>query len=347
MKRGYAEMRKLLNTLYITNELSYLSLDGENFICQIDGKEKLRIPFDNIESVVCFNYPGCSPALMGKCVEKLIPISFISPQGRFLAKVCGETKGNVFLRVFQIDCFRDKGLELAKNTMAAKFSNTRQLIRRTLHDNAKLREDEEIQSVLAVLSEGTNKVFEAQSYEEIMGIEGNCAKNYFSVFDKLITNERVHLSFSTRTKRPPLESVNAMLSFVYTLATNEFAAALETVGLDSYIGFCHTLRSGRSSLACDLVEETRCIVERFVLTLINLQIVGEDDFEKQISGAVWLNDGGRRKVLTKWQEKKRTEMNHPYLNQKIPLGLLPYVQSNLLAKFIRGDIEEYPPFLMK
>lgn len=341
------QMRKLLNTLYITNEQAYLSLDGENLVCRIDGEEKLRIPFDNVESVVCMNYVGCSPALMGKCVEKLIPISFISPQGKFLAKVCGETKGNVFLRVAQIDCFRQDGLTLAKNTMAAKFSNTRQLLRRTMHDNPSVRGDEEVQSVVETLNEGIEKVLCAQSVEEVVGIEGNCAQNYFSVFDRLITNKKSGMSFSVRTKRPPLDPVNAMLSFVYTLATNEYAAALETVGLDSYIGYCHALRSGRSSLACDLVEEARCIAERFVLTLINLQVVGTGDFDTQISGAVWLNESGRKKVLTKWQEKKRTDMMHPYLKQKIPFGLFPYVQSNLLAKFVRGDIAEYPPFLVK
>lgn len=340
-------MRKLLNTIYVTNELAYLTLDGENFVCKIDGTEKLRIPFENIENVVCFNYVGCSPALMGKCVEKTIPINFISPQGKFLAKVCGETKGNVFLRVSQIDCFRDQGLFLTQNTMAAKFSNTRQLLRRSLHDNAELREDGEIKNVLEILKSGIDKVFCAKSIEEVVGIEGSCARAYFSVFQKLITNQKVPFTFELRTKRPPLDPVNAVLSFVYTLATSEFAAALETVGLDSYIGFCHTLRSGRNSLACDLVEETRCIVERFVLTLLNLQIIGEDDFEKQISGAVWLNTEGRKKVLGRWQEKKRTEMVHPYLKQKIPLGLLPYVQSNLLAKYVRGELESYFPFLQK
>lgn len=340
-------MRKLLNTIYITNELAYLTLDGENLVCKIEGETKLRIPFENIENIVCFNYVGCSPALMGKCVSKTIPINFISPQGKFLAKVCGETKGNVFLRVAQIDQFRENGLVLARNTMAAKFSNTRQLIKRTLHDNEDLREDVQIKKVMEVLESGINKVLEAQTIEEVMGIEGNCAQNYFSIFNKLITNQKVPFTFEFRTKRPPLDPVNAMLSFVYTLLTSEFAAALETVGLDSYIGFCHTLRSGRSSLACDLVEEARCIAERFVITLLNLQIIGEKDFEKQISGAVWLNDDGRKKVLTRWQEKKRSDIVHPYLKQKIPLGLLPYVQSNLLAKYIRREIEEYPPFLLK
>lgn len=340
-------MRRLLNTIYVTNEQAYLTLDGENFVCKVEGEEKLRIPFENIENVVCFNYIGCSPALMGKCVGKTIPINFVSPQGKFLAKVCGETKGNVFLRVAQIDKFREQGLVLTQNTMAAKFSNTRQLIRRTLHDNENLREDPEMRTTLDVLASGIEKVFATQSVEEVIGIEGNCAQKYFSVFDKLITNQKVPFTFELRTKRPPLDPVNAILSFVYTLATAEYAAALETVGLDSYIGFCHALRSGRSSLACDLVEETRCIVERFVLTLLNLQIIGEADFERQISGAVWLNGDGRKKVLSRWQEKKRTDITHPYLKQKIPLGLLPYVQSNLLAKYVRGDIETYSPFLLK
>ena len=324
-------MRKLLNTIYVTNELMYLTLDGENLVCKIEGETKLRIPFENIENIVCFNYVGCSPALMGK----------------FLAKVCGETKGNVFLRVAQIDRFRESGLTLSKNTMAAKFSNTRQLIRRTLHDNASLRDDEQINMVMEILDSGIEKVFNAKTIEEVMGIEGNCAQNYFSVFNKLITNQKVPFTFELRTKRPPLDPVNAVLSFVYTLLTSEFASALETVGLDSYIGFCHALRSGRSSLACDLVEEARCIAERFVLTLLNLQIVGEKDFERQISGAVWLNAEGRKKVLTRWQEKKRSDIVHPYLKQKIPLGLLPYVQSNLLAKYVRGELESYPPYLVK
>lgn len=340
-------MRKLLNTVYVTNELAYLTLDGENLVCKIDKEVKLRIPFENIENIVCFNYPGCSPALMGKCVGKTIPINFISPQGEFLAKVCGETKGNVFLRVAQIDWFRESGLNLAQNTMAAKFSNTRQLIRRTLHDNETLRDDEEVRKVIGILTEGIDKLYDAKSIEEITGIEGYCAQSYFSIFGKLITNKKPEFTFRLRTKRPPLDPINAVLSFVYTLATTEFAGALETVGLDSYIGYCHALRSGRCSLACDMVEEIRCIAERFVITQFNLQVLNEHDFERQISGAVLLNDNGRKKVLAHWQEKKRTDLMHPYLKQKIPLGLLPYVQSNLLAKYVRGDIESYPPFLMK
>jgi CRISPR-associated protein Cas1 len=284
---------------------------------------------------------------MGKCVSNNIPINFMSPYGKFLAKVCGETKGNVFLRVAQIDVFRDKGMLLIQNTLAAKFSNNIQNIKRTLHDNSELRSDDNIHNVIKTLEIGIEDIYNSNSVEQSLGIEGNCAKAYFSVFDKLIINKKSGLNFQYRNKRPPLDPVNALLSFVYTLFTNEYAAALETVGLDSYIGFYHSLRSGRSSLACDLIEETRCLVERFVLTLINLQIISEKDFDKQISGAVWLNDEGRKKVIAKWQEKKRSDYKHPYLNQKIPFGLIPYVQSNLLAKYVRGDINEYPCFLVR
>ena len=340
-------MRKLLNTLYITNEMAYLGLDDENFICKVDGKIVFRIPFDNIESVICFSYLGVSPQLMGKCVEKSIPINFISPQGKFLAKVFGETKGNVFLRVAQVSKFKDYGLELAQNTIATKLNNTIQVIKRTLHDNPLLKSDENINKVLDTLKNGTYKALEVENFDELLGVEGLCAKEYFSIFNKLITSKSTKLRFELRTKRPPLDPVNAILSFIYTIYTSEFAAALETVGLDSYIGYYHTLRSGRNSLACDMVEECRCLVERFVLTLVNLNIVNEDDLETYISGAVYLNDKGRKKVITRWQDKKRSDFTHPYLKQKIPFGLLPYIQSNLLAKYVRGDIEEYPCFLLK
>lgn len=340
-------MRKLLNTIYVTNEKAYLTMDNNNVVCKIEDKPVLKIPFDNIENIVCFSYLGCSPALMGTCVEKQIPINFISPQGKFWAKICGETKGNVFLRVQQIDCFREKGIELARQEMGAKFSNCIQTIRRSKHDNSTLREDEQILKAEESLKKGIQKVRKAENLDTILGIEGNCASAYFGVFGKLITNSSDDMNFSYRNKRPPLDPVNAVLSFCYTLATSDCAAALETVGLDSYIGFYHTLRSGRVSLACDLVEELRCIVERFVLSMINLRIISSGDFDKQISGAIWLNDKGRKKILEKWQEKKRSMLVHPIIGEKIPYGLLPYVQSNLLAKYVRGETEEYVPFILK
>lgn len=338
-------MRKLLNTVYVTNEQAYLALDGENLVCRVDNEVAFRIPFDNVEGIVCFSYLGCSPALMGKCVEKLIPISFVSPSGKFLAKVVGETKGNVFLRVAQIDVLRENALQLAKNTVAAKIINTVSLIKRSRHDYAALRDDQKLNRVIEQMVSGIESVWNADSVDTVLGIEGNCAHQYFSIFDKLLTNKSI--GFTTRNSRPPLDPVNAVLSFLYTLFTNEYASALETVGLDSYIGFYHALRSGRSSLACDLVEETRCIVERTTLTLFNLGMLKEEDFDVQISSATLLNSDGRRKVIAHWQEKKRTDIYHPVLKEKIQLGLLPYVQSNLLAKYVRNEAEEYPCFLVK
>lgn len=340
-------MRRLLNTIYITQEQAYISLDGENIVCLLDNREKFRMPFDNVENIVCFSYLGCSPALMGKCVEKLIPISFLSPNGKFLARIEGETRGNVHLRVKQIDKFRDKGVELAKNTMSAKFANTIQLIRRSQHDNPELRENEGVKQVVTSLKSGIDSLYNAASIDEIIGIEGYCAKQYFSIYKDLFTASANIAPFTVRSKRPPLDPINATLSFLYTLYTNEFAAALETVGLDSYIGFCHTLRSGRSSLACDLVEEARCIVERLVLTMFNLKMLTDKDFEKQASEAVFLNDSGRKKVISEWQQRKRSDITHPYLGKKIPMGLVPYIQSNLLAKYVRDEIDEYPCYLQK
>ena len=335
-------MRKLLNTVYVTNEKAYLSLENENLVCRIENEAKLRIPLINVESIVCFGYLGCSPALRGKCVEEQVALSFVSPQGRFLAKVTGETRGNVFLRVSQIDTIRKNSLLLAKNTIAAKLNNSISVLRRSKHDIPALREDAEIKATIDYLKDGIIKVYESDAADTVLGIEGNCAKQYFGVFGKLFTGDA---RFEYRSKRPPLDPVNAVLSFLYTLYTNEYAAALETVGLDSYYGFFHQLRSGRSSLACDLVEEVRCHIERFTLTLFNLGILNDNDFEVKPSGAVWLNSEGRKKLLAKWQEKKRSDFEHPYLKQKIPFGLLPYVQSNLFAKYIRGDIDEYPCYI--
>lgn len=247
----------------------------------------------------------------------------------------------------QIDCFRKCNEDLAKNTLAAKFSNTIKLIKRSQHDNEVLRTNDEINKTVDVLKESIVQIYQVRDIPSMMGIEGYCAKKYFSIFSELISKDNSDMKFNFRTKRPPLDTVNAVLSLVYTLMTNDYASALETVGLDSYIGFCHSLRSGRVSLACDMVEETRCIAERFVLTIINLNIITKKDFQDEVSGAVFLNDEGRKKVISKWQEKKRTDFKHPYLNQKIQFGLIPYVQANLLAKFIRGDIDEYPPLLIK
>lgn len=340
-------MKKLLNSLYILNETAWLTLDGENIVCKCEEQEKFRMPFSNIEDIYCFSFLGCSPALMGKCMEYGINISFFNPNGKFLARVQGKTKGNIFLRKAQFEKFAEPPILLAQNTVAAKLSNTRYLIKRSMRDNPHLDDDRMLSQCVKYLENGIEQVYQFQDKEMIMGVEGVCAKSYFHIFDRLILHQKEDFRMHARTKRPPLDPVNAVLSFLYTMMTSMYTSALEGVGLDSCYGFYHALRSGRSSLSCDMVEETRSIIERLVLTMINLKKLNIGDFETQESGAVYLNDDGRKKVLTAWQEKKRTTIMHPYLNEKIPLGLLPFVQSALLAKYVRGEIEEYPCYLLK
>lgn len=340
-------MRKLLNSLYVTDETVWLTLDGENIVCKNDEGEKFRVPFINIEEIFCFSYLGCSPALMGKCAGLGIPINFISPGGEFLARVQGKVRGNIFLRKAQFEKFANPDFMLSQNTVAAKISNTIFLIKRSLRDNPQINADGKITDCISRLEEGIDTAYSSSDKETLMGIEGSSAKEYFDIFDRLILSQKEDFFLVRRTKRPPLDRVNAVLSYLYTIMTANFASALESVGLDSCYGFYHSLRSGRSSLACDLMEETRCIVDRLVLTLINLKKINCDDFEIQPSGAVFLTKEGKKKVLTAWQEKRRSEIVHTYLKEKIPLGLLPYVQSSLLAKYIRGEIPEYPCYLQK
>lgn len=340
-------MRKLLNSLYILEETAYLTLDGENIVCRAEDSEKFRVPFTNIEDIYIFSYSGCSPALMGKCAEYGIAVNFISPQGKFLARIQGKTKGNVYLRKEQFELFSIPQLDLIRNTVAAKLSNTRYLIRRSLHDNPDINSDGALTDCIKYLENGIKTVYETADKDIIMGIEGSCAKAYFDIFDRLILHQKEDFYLANRTKRPPLDRVNAMLSFLYTIAISSYTSALESVGLDSCLGFYHALRSGRSSLSCDLVEEVRCVVERLVLTMINLKMIKPADFETQVSGAVYLSKEGKKKVLTAWQERKRTSIVHPYLGEKIQQGLLPYVQSSLLAKYIRGELDEYPNYLLK
>lgn len=340
-------MKKLLNSLYILDETSYLKLDGENIVCTSESQEKFRLPLSTIEEVFCFSYLGCSPALMGKCVEEGISISFISPQGKFLSRVQGETKGNIYLRQRQFEYFATPQIKLVQNTVAAKISNTRQLLRRSMRDNPHLGDEGKLGNCLFVLENGIDSVYKCSDIETIMGIEGSCAKAYFYVFSDLVLQQKNDFKMSARSKRPPLDRVNAVLSFLYTIATSSCASALESVGLDSYLGYYHAMRPGRCSLACDMVEEIRPIIDRFVISMINLKQINVGDFEEQASGAIYLSKDGKRKVITLWQERKRNPIEHPYLGQKIPFGLLPYIQSSLLAKYLRGEIEEFPSFLVK
>lgn len=329
-------------------------MDGENIVIKMSDEQVFRMPFANLESVFCFSYLGCSPALMGKLCECGISLNFISPQGRFLGRLQGTTRGNVLLRTAQIKLFsesedkiNEKTLGLIRNTVAAKLANSCAVLKRSLRDYPEIDNDGSVSACISRLGESAEAVFGYDDKLEILGAEGSAAKAYFDVFDRMLVKQREDFRMEYRTKRPPLDRINALLSYLYTIYTCDFAAALESVGLDSYVGYYHELRPGRSSLACDLVEEARCIIERLVITIINLRQIKAEDFETQVSGAVMLTKEGKKKVLTLWQEKKRSVIVHPYLKQKIPLGLLPFIQSSLLAKFIRGELDEYPSFLLK
>lgn len=339
-------MKKLLNTLYVTDEKAYLSLEGEAIVCSSEEKSPLKIPLANLENICCFSYLGCSPALMGKCADKGVGLAFFTPTGRFLARVTGVVKGNVYTRAEQISVFEKSELALVRNNVAAKLTNTRFLIERTLRDYRD-EDDGRLSEFSAILKERAGAVYEEEDVEIIRGVEGACAKKYFELMSLLIRNDDPIFKVYGRSKHPPHDAVNAALSFVYSVLTNDIASALESVGLDSYIGFYHVKRPGRISLACDLVEEVRCIAERMVISMINLRMLDAKDFERQPAGAVFLTPDGRKKVLSKLQEKKRETFSHPFLKQKMPYGLLPFVQANLFAKFVRKEIAEYPPYIMR
>lgn len=343
-------MRKLLNTLYITNELAYCALDGENIVILVENKEVKRVPFVNFENIVCFNYLGCSPALMGKCGENGIPICFLRPSGRFLARVTGEIKGNVHLRRAQFEKLANENgqacLKLAQNVIAAKFHNSRHVLARSIRDHSDKIDVDAINGTIRSISASIEAVYETRDIDSVRGYEGECSRKYFGVFDELIIKNKDDFKFVNRTKYPPLDKVNAMLSYFYTILSLDIQAALESVGLDPYIGFFHADRSGRASLALDLIEELRAyLVDRFVLSMINLQQVKGDDFLQKEGGGIIMTDECRKTMLTSWQKRKHETITHPVIKEKIEIGLIPYVQANLLAKYIRDDIPEYTPYI--
>lgn len=343
-------MRKLLNTLYVMTENCYLTLDGENIVIQ-DGEKTLgRFPLHTLENIICFTYKGASPALMGACAERKIGMSFFSPRGAFLARVVGKEYGNVLLRKeqYRISDDDNRSTSYAKNMIVGKVFNSRWSIERTLRDHAYRVDAEKLKMVSNVLYDTLPKIDTVSGLDILRGIEGKAAEQYFSVFNDMILNQKDDFAFTTRNRRPPLDNINAILSFAYTILAGDCANALSSVGLDPYVGFMHGDRPGRMSLALDLMEELRPIVaDRFVLTLINTKAIQASHFEKQKDGAVLLNDDGRKVFFGSWQNHKKETLTHPYLKEKIEWGLVPYIQALLLARTIRGDIDEYPPFLWK
>ena len=343
-------MRQLLNTLYITNPDVYLCLRGENIIVLQDEETIGRFPLHNLESIVLFSRLGMSPQLMAKCVENHISICFNTPNGRFKARVIGETNGNVLLRKkqYQISTNEDESLKISKNFIVGKIYNEKWTIERYIRDYYLRLQTEELKAASQKLSEYMKYSNECSNLEELRGYEGKAQVTYFQIFDKLILNQKQDFYFHGRNKRPPLDRVNSLLSFAYTLLANDVASALETVGLDSYVGFMHQDRPGRISLALDLMEEFRApIADRFVLSLINRKQVKPDDFEIKENESVLISDDARKLFLSEWQKRKQGKLNHPFLDEKIDWGLVPYSQALLLARYLRGDLEEYPPFFWK
>lgn len=343
-------MKKMLNTLYITSEDRYLSLDGANVVIKEGASEVGRMPLHNLEMIVSFSRLGASPALLGKCAEYQISVVFLTPNGSYLARVEGKTKGNVLLRKKQYQVSEDRGvsLSIARNIILGKIYNARWVIERMKRDHGFQVDTEKLAKASEKLQSALLKIAECDSVDTLRGNEGELASIYFSVFDEMILQQKEEFFFHTRNRRPPLDPVNALLSFCYTMLTNMVAAALETVGLDPCVGFMHSDRPGRYSLALDMMEELRpALADRFVLRLINKRIVTAKDFIKKEDGAILLTDDARKTVLGEWQKRKQVEITHPYLNEKIQWGMVPFAQAMLLARHLRGDLDAYPPFFWK
>lgn len=343
-------MKKLQNTLYVTTPEAYLSLDGENIVLSVNREERGRKPLHLLESIVVFGYPGASPALLGKCSEYGITVTFLTPTGKFLSRCVGKTYGNVIVRraQYRIADDKERSLHIAANMLSAKMTNSAAVLRRVLSDHSERVDVSRIEKAAADIKYNAVRAYSVESAESLRGLEGECANRYFSVFDEMILVQKETFRYDGRNRRPPLDPVNAMLSFGYSLMTSMCTSALETAGLDPYVGFFHTERPGRCSLALDMLEEFRApFVDRFVLTMINKKVVSESSFCTKENGAVILTDTARAEFLAQWQKKKHDEIMHPYLKEKVQWGMIPFVQAMLLAKFIRGDIDDYPPFLWK
>lgn len=343
-------MRKLLNVLYITTEDAYATLDGDNVAVKIRDSVAARFPLHILEGIYIFSYAGASPRLIGRCVEDHIDLVFCTPNGRFLARPVGRMQGNVLLRKeqYRISDSEERSCAISCNMIIGKLMNERHVLDRMVRDHPDRINVTEFQDASERIRRDLDKAGEQKNRDSLRGIEGEAASTYFYQFDDMILRHKDAFYYHERSRRPPMDRVNALLSYAYMMLTSMCESALETVGLDPYVGFMHTDRPGRASLALDLIEEFRpCLADRFVLGLINNGVVGTDDFEIQENGSVLISSEARKKIQQSWQQKKQEQVTHPYLKEKIPWGLVPYTQAMLLARCIRGDIDGYPPFIWR
>lgn len=340
-------MKKLLNTLYVSTQGMYLHREGETLVAELNREVRMRLPIHTLSGIVCFGNVMCSPFLLGLCGERGVHVSFLSEHGRFLARVSGSVSGNVLLRREQHRVVSDnlKACEIARNMVIGKIANSRTVLQRVLRDHG---ENSDVAHAVAMLANVIRRAQNSRDIDTLRGLEGEAASRYFDVFDALIVSQKEDFAMRGRSRRPPLDPVNALLSFLYTLLAHDCEAALEGVGLDPQMGFLHALRPGRPSLALDLMEEFRSVLaDRMAVSLINLNQVTARGFIPSESGAVMMKDDTRKVVLTAWQKRKQEVVMHPFLGEKVEVGLLPHVQALLLARHLRGDLDAYPPYLMK
>jgi CRISPR-associated protein Cas1 len=343
-------MKKHLNTLFVTTQGAYLAKEGETVVVKVNQEVRLSVPVHTIGGIVCFGNVSCSPFLMGFCGENGVGISFLSEYGRFLARVQGPVSGNVLLRREQYRKADDQkySAQMAKAFVTGKIANCRTVLQRVLRDHAQKLDEDALRRSVDDMSRSLQSLDLNQSLDAVRGLEGDAAHTYFSVFDHLIVAQKESFTFQERNRRPPLDNVNCLLSFIYTLLMHDCRSALESVGLDPAVGFLHRDRPGRPSLALDMMEELRpFLADRLTLSLINLRQVQDKGFNKTEAGAVMMNDETRRTLLVAYQERKQEEIYHPFLDEKVTIGLLFHVQALLLARCLRGDLDGYPPFIWK
>lgn len=344
-------MKKHLNTLFVTTQGTYLSKEGECVQVRVDGEDKAHIPIHTLGGIVCFGNVLCSPFLLGHCAEHGVAVSFLTEKGRFLARVQGPVAGNVLLRREQYRWADDpkRSAGMARSVLTGKLINSRNVLLRAARDHGGNGREDRLRPAASRLADCLRRIGSPDlSLDEVRGIEGEAGATYFGVFDALITSNDKAFEFRGRNRRPPLDPTNCLLSFLYTLLVHDIRSALECVGLDPAVGFLHRDRPGRPGLALDILEEFRAVVvDRLALSLINLGQVKSRGFENLESGAVLMDDDTRKEVLVAYQKRKQEEVEHPFLQEKMAVGLLWYVQALLLARYIRGDLDGYPPYIRR
>jgi CRISPR-associated protein Cas1 len=343
-------VKRHLNTLFVTTQGAYLAKEGECVVVRMDGKDRLKVPLHTLDGVVCFGQVGCSPFLLGACAERDVCVSLLTERGRFLAQVRGPASGNVLLRREQYRRADDPGAsaDVSRAIIAGKLANSRQVLMRFVRDHEQSEGAEEVRAVAADINGLLERVLACADLDALRGFEGEGAARYFAVFDQLIVAEGESFRFAGRNRRPPLDPVNCLLSFVYTLLLHDVRSALESTGLDPCVGFLHRDRPGLPGLALDMMEEFRSfLADRLVLSLINREQVRGDGFTTSETGGVFMDDETRRTVLTAYQKRKQEDIMHPFLKERMTLGLAFHVQARLLARALRGDLDGYPAFMWR